>query len=80
MTATVTFITISIVVLAMISMGFFLMRGKQAEARITPLASLAFGFVIAGIIFGEDRRVGYSLIAIGIILAVADAFNQIRQK
>jgi len=58
----------------------FLVRGKKAENRITPLASLAFAFVLAGIIFGEDRLVGYGLMGIGVILAVADILNRARSK
>jgi hypothetical protein len=80
MTAPVAFTVISIAVLAVVALVVFLVRGKKAENRITPLASLAFAFVLAGIIFGEDRLVGYGLMGIGVILAVADIFNRSRSK
>jgi hypothetical protein len=40
------------------------------------LASLAFGFVVAGIVFGNDNRlIGYGLMGIGVLLAVLDIFR-----
>jgi hypothetical protein len=80
MTTSVVFIVISSAVLVVVAIVVFLVRGKKAENRITPLASLAFAFVLAGIIFGEDRLVGYGLMGIGVILAVADIFNRSRSK
>ena len=64
----------------MVAILVFLVRGKNAENRITPLAGLAFVFVVAGIIFGEDRLIGYGLMGIGIVLAVADIVNRSRRK
>ena len=80
MIPSVVFIAISIAVLAAIAVLVFFMRGKKAENRITPLASLAFAFVLAGILFGKDRLVGYGLMGVGIILAVADIWNRSRSK
>ncbi len=80
MTASVAFVAISIADLAVVAILVFLVRGKRAENRITPLASLAFALVVAGILFGEDRLVGYSLMGIGIVLAVADIWNRSRSK
>ena len=53
MTTSVAFTVISIAVLAVVAIVVFLVRGKKAENRITPLASLAFAFVLAGILFGR---------------------------
>jgi hypothetical protein len=80
MTASVAFVAVSIAVLAVVAVLVFLIRGKKAQNRITPLASIAFAFVLAGILFGEDRLVGYGLMGIGVILAVADILNQSRGK
>ncbi|MBN1782372.1 hypothetical protein JW948_14655, partial [bacterium] len=74
------FTVISIAVLAVVAVIVFLLRGKKAENKITPLASLAFSFVLAGILFGEDRPVGYGLMGIGIILAVADILKRTRSQ
>ncbi len=80
MTTSLAFVVISIVVLAVVAVLVFLVRGKQAENRITPVAGLAFAFVMAGILFGEDRLVSYGLMGIGIVLAVADIWNRSRGK
>ncbi len=47
---------------------------------MTPLTGLAFGFILAGIIFGDDRLIGYSLLGIGVILAVIDIFKKLKSK
>jgi hypothetical protein len=74
------FIVLSIVVLAAIAVLVFLVGRGRRETRLTPLASLAFGFVLAGIIFGDDRLIGYSLLGIGVILAVVDIIRRSRTE
>ena len=70
------YIAVSIAVLALIAL-FVLFRGRsRKENRLTPLAGLALGFILAGIIFGDDRVIGYGLLGIGVILAVADIFRK----
>ena len=80
MTASMAYVTISVGALAVIGVLLFLMRGKVREYKITPLAGLAFGFVLAGIVFGQGRLVGYGLMGVGVILAVADIFNRARSR
>jgi uncharacterized membrane protein len=74
------FIAVSIVVLAAIAVLVFFVRGERRENRLTPLASLAFGFVLAGIIFGDERLIGYSLLGTGVVLAVVDMFRRSRSE
>jgi hypothetical protein len=74
------FVAISIAVLVVVAVLVFFIRGKKAENRMTPLASVAFAFVLAAILFGEDRLVGYGLMGIGVILAVADIVNRSRSR
>ena len=71
MEASTLFIIIAIVTLAAIAaLWFFQIR---PHAALSPLAGLAFGLVIAGIVFGDDPRwLGYGLFAIGILVAFAD--------
>ena len=69
------YISVTIVVLMIIALLVFLLSKKRRETRLTPLASLAFGFILAGILFGEDRLIGYSLMGVGVILAVVDIFR-----
>ena len=74
------FIAVSIAVLACIALLVFLIGKSRKENRLTPLASLAFGFVLAGILFGDDRLIGYSLLGIGVILAVIDMLKRSKSK
>ena len=70
------YIVVSIVVLAVIAFLVFFVSKNRKENRLTPLASLAFGFVLAGLFFGEDRFIGYGLMGVGVLLAVVDMFNK----
>ena len=74
------FIAVSIAVLACIALLVFFIGKSRKESRLTPLASLAFGFVLAGILFGDDRLIGYSLLGIGVILAVIDMLKRSKSK
>ncbi|MHC4535618.1 MAG: alpha/beta hydrolase family protein [Planctomycetota bacterium] len=70
------YIVVSIAVLAVIAL-FVVFKGKsRKENRLTPLAGFAFGFILAGILFGDDRLIGYSLLGIGVILAGIDMFKK----
>jgi len=70
------YIAVSIAVLASIALLVLLTGKSRRESRLTPLAGLAFGFVLAGILFGDDRLIGHSLLGIGVILAVIDIFKK----
>ena len=66
------YIAVSIVVLAVVAILIFFVSKGERENRLTPLAGLAFGFVLAGILFGDDRLVGYGLMGVGVVLAIVD--------
>ena len=70
------YILIAIVVLLIIAILVFFVRKNKKQKPLTPLAGLAFGFIIAGIIFGESRLVSYSLLGIGILLAIIDMIKK----
>jgi hypothetical protein len=57
-------------------MVVFIGRKKQ-QARLSKLATLSFLLVIAGIVFGEIRFIGYSLMGSGVLLAVIDIVKKI---
>lgn len=78
MTATPLFIGISIAVLAVVAVLVFLLGGRREANRLSPLASLAFGFVLAGILFGEERAIGYSLLGVGVLLSIVDMLSRSR--
>jgi len=66
------YIAISIILLAIVALIASFKSRNYNSKKLTPLAGLAFGFVLAGIIFGENRSMGYSFIGIGIILSLID--------
>lgn len=74
------YIAISLVALVIIAILVFVVsRNKQAN-KLTPLAGLAFGFVLAGLFFGDEGLVGYSLFGVGIILAIIDIARKLKNK
>jgi heme A synthase len=73
------YIAIAIAVLAIVAVLLFFVS-KRKEKRLTPLAGLAFGFVLAGILFGENRFVGYGLLGIGVSLALIDIFKRLKNE
>ena len=74
------YIAVAIIVLALIALALFFIARKKGSYKLTPLAGIAFGFVIAGIIFGENRLIGYSLLGIGVTLAIIDVIMKSREK
>jgi hypothetical protein len=65
------YILIAIVVLAILILVFVL-TGKQMKTQPSRWAFLAFFLVLAGILFGETRLIGYGLMGAGILLAFID--------
>lgn len=51
---------------------FFFAGRNREEKKLTPLAGLAFGFILSGMFFSDNRLVGYGLMGIGVLLAVVD--------
>jgi hypothetical protein len=73
-------IAVSVAVLAVVAFLVFLVSKNRKENRLTPLASLAFGFVLAGMFVGDNRLIGYGLMGVGVLLAVLDIFNRSKRK
>ena len=76
MISTTGFILISIIVITIVAVLVFFVSKNRAQNHLTPLAGLAFGFILAGVLFGEVRLLGYSLMGIGLIIAVVDIFRK----
>ena len=72
------YILISILILIIIVILVFFVGTKKNE--LTTLAGLSFSSTIAGIIFGDDRLIGYSLLGVGVILAIIDIFKRGKKK
>lgn len=68
--------TVFIIVAALTLLGLIaviLLRGRGGLGeRLSPTAAVAFVFVIAGIVFGDNRVLGYSLMGIGVVIAIVD--------
>ena len=71
------YILIAIVVLALVAILLYFASRKKPKQGLSRLAALSFAFIIAGIIFGENRLVGYSLLGAGIGLAVVDIYSKL---
>jgi RsiW-degrading membrane proteinase PrsW (M82 family) len=71
------YILISIIVLLIIAVILFFVKKNRKQKPLSPLAGLAFGFIIAGIVFGDNRLIGYSLMGIGVFLAIIDIFVKV---
>lgn len=69
-------IAVSIAVLVIVAQLVFSQARRGNENRLTPLVSLAFGFVVVGVIFGDNRAIGYSLMAVGVSLSVINMFRR----
>lgn len=74
------YIIILLVTLALIAVISFFQTGKRTTGRISPLAGLAFAFVLSSLLFSEDRLTAYGLIGFGVLLALLDLFNRSRGK
>ena len=74
------FVGLSIVTLALIALLVFVVGKGRRDKRLTPLSSLAFGFVLAGILFGDNRLIGYGLLVVGVILSLVDIHNSLRHR
>lgn len=72
------FILMAVVVLAILALMVFLAGGKRAARSITPLGGLAFAFVLAGLVFGDERMIGYGLMGVGVVLAMVDMVKKLK--
>jgi len=63
--------------LAFVVFLVFLSNRKTKMSRLTPLASIAFGCVLAGVFFfRQSLFLGYILIVAGIVLSIIDIYNK----
>lgn len=76
MNSSLIYITVAIISLIVICFLVFLRNKDMKNIKFSRMASIAFGFIVAGIFFGENRLMGYSLFGVGIILSVVDIYKQ----
>jgi len=70
-------IALSIIALVVIVVVLLIARGRQYQ-QPSNLAIVGISLVVLGIIFGDTRAVGYSLIGVGVLLSVMEAVRNRR--
>jgi len=70
-------IAISIIALVVIVVLLLIARGRQYQ-QPSNLAILGMSLVVLGIIFGDNRLIGYPFIGVGVFLSVIDAIRNRR--
>ena len=74
------YIILTIIGFAIIAVLLVVVYRRREQANLTPLAGLAFGFMLMGLFFGDERWLGYSLLGIGFVLAIADIVGELKKK
>jgi hypothetical protein len=74
------FIASSIIALLIIAILVFFVKKNKKHEKISILGGLSFGFIIAGIVFSNERIICYSLIGIGVIIAVIDIIIKMKSR
>ena len=64
---------IGISIAAFIAILVFLVLNRRKIHRISTITMLSMTMVVLGIIFGDSRWISYSLIGVGVLLAIIDA-------
>ena len=74
-------IAISIIALVVIVVLLLISR-RKGKQLLNPsnLLILGMSFVVLGIIFGDERLIGYSFIGVGVLLSVIDAIRNRKQS
>ena len=67
-------IYIVVSIAAFVLVLFLFLAARKKEKKLTPFLGLAWALILAGIIFGEDRLIGYGLMGAGVVLAVIDVY------
>ncbi len=74
------YIIIAIVTLAIIALLVIFVWKNKKKNKLTPLTGLAFGFIIAGILFTDSRWLAYGFFGAAIVLAVIDMIMKMKKK
>jgi len=80
MNASQVYIAISLIVLAIIAILVIFTSKKKKQKQPSKLAMFAFLLVISGIVFGDNRLIGYSLIGAGVLLSIIDMITDRKNK
>ena len=80
MNASQIYIVLSVAVFVIVALLVFFVASKKHEQAFTPITILAFGFILTGMLFGNNRLFNYSMMGIGMILAVVDMIRKLQAK
>ena len=73
-------LTIFLLLVVLILIVLINRRKGERPGHLSPLAMLAFGFILSGVIFNEDVRIGYGLIGIGVVVAIVDIVVKLSKR
>jgi uncharacterized membrane protein YjdF len=80
MTAAELYIALALLVLAIIALiAIYTGISKRPKHPPSKLAMVAIMLVISGIIFGENRYIGYSLLGAGVLLSILDILKNLNR-
>lgn len=76
------YILIAIIAFAIVVLFGFAMflRMKKEHKPMSKLGAISLALIVAGIVFGESRLVGYGMIGAGLALALIDIIKKARSK
>lgn len=78
MGASLGYILFAIVVLYIVAVVILRFSKVKNVQKISPIGGLAFAFVLAGLLLGQNRLVAYTLLGMGVVLAVVDIIRRAR--
>ena len=73
--AYILFVIVVLYIIAVVILRFSKVKNVQ---KISPIGGLAFAFVLAGLLLGQNRLVAYTLLGIGVVLAIVDIIRRAR--
>ena len=73
-------IAVSIIALAIIAMFVIYNYKGKKKKELSKLSMFGFLLIVLGVVFGDDRLIGYGLIGAGILLSVIDIIQNSRKK
>jgi len=80
MNASQRYLILSVLVLVIVPLLVFIIASRKKEQAFPPMIVLAFGFILTGILYSNNRLLSYSLMGVGVILSIVDMTRKIREK
>lgn len=68
------YLAVSIAILIAVALLLFIAGRKKPREDLSGLVALSLALITAGMVFGENRLIGYGLIGAGILLAAVDIY------